>query len=73
MIATAWNVDYFQISSPVPLDESAFDIVATVPEGTTKEQFRVMLPNLLAERFALKAHMESRNFSAYELIVANPV
>jgi hypothetical protein len=68
LIAIAWDVDYyFQIESPVALDKQNFDLVAKVPEGATKEQFRVMLQNLLKERFALKMHIESREFPAYEL------
>jgi len=70
LIAIAYHVDYFQVSSPAPLDRQRFDLVARVPEGATKQQFRVMLQNLLAERFELKAHMESREFNAYELVVA---
>jgi uncharacterized protein (TIGR03435 family) len=70
LITMAYGVDSFQVSSRVSLDEPAFDVVANVPAGATKEQFRVMLQNLLAERFALKTHMESRDFPAYELVVA---
>jgi uncharacterized protein (TIGR03435 family) len=70
LIAVAYQVDYFQISSPTPLDRQSFDLVARVPEGATKQQFRVMLQNLLAERFELKVHLESREFNAYELVVA---
>jgi len=69
-IAIAYHVDYFQISSKVPLDEQRFDLVAKLPEGTTREQFRVMMQNLLAERFHLKVHMLSKEFAAYELVVA---
>jgi uncharacterized protein (TIGR03435 family) len=59
LITMAYGVDSFQVSSRVSLDEPAFDVVANVPAGATKEQFRVMLQNLLAERFALKTHIES--------------
>jgi uncharacterized protein (TIGR03435 family) len=41
-----------------------------VPEGTTKEQFRLMLQNLLAERFGLQAHHESKEMPIYALVVA---
>jgi len=70
LIAVAYHVDYFQISSKAPLDQQRFDLAAKVPEGATKEQFREMMRNLLAERFHLKVHMESREFPAYELVVA---
>lgn len=70
LIAVAYHVDYFQISSKAALDQQLFDLSAKVPEGATKEQFRLMLQNLLAERFHLKAHVESRDFPGYELTVA---
>ncbi len=50
--------------------DARFDIVATVPEGATKEQEREMLLNLLKERFHLTYHREKRDFDAYTLVVA---
>jgi len=70
LIATAWGVKYFQMSSPTPLDRDKFDLVANIPPGATKEQFRVMLQNLLKDRFNLKAHIESKEFPAWEMVVA---
>ena len=70
LIAKAWNVEFFQISSAVPVDRDKFDLSVRVPEGATKEQFRVMLQNLLTERFGLKVHIESREFLAYAMVIA---
>jgi uncharacterized protein (TIGR03435 family) len=70
LIARAYGVAYFQISSAIPLDEQRFDLVAKIPQGATKEQFRVMLQALLAERFHLKVHMTSKEFLAFDLTVA---
>jgi uncharacterized protein (TIGR03435 family) len=70
LICVAYDVEYFQVASKTPLDRQRVDLVAKIPAGTTKEQFRVMLQNLLAERFHLKLHTESREFSAYELGIA---
>ncbi len=47
-----------------------YEITATMPPGTTKEQVRLMLRNLLVERFHLAVHHEARNFPGYELTVA---
>ena len=69
-LAIAYQVDRFQISSKFPLDQQRFDLRAKVPAGATKDQFRVMMQNLLAERFHLKMHRESKEFQAYELAVA---
>jgi uncharacterized protein (TIGR03435 family) len=68
LIATAWNIKYFQISSAAPLDRSAFEVMARVPAGATREQFQAMLQNLLSERFGLKVHKESRDIPAYALV-----
>jgi uncharacterized protein (TIGR03435 family) len=70
LIAVAYHVEYFQILSKTPLDRERFDLLAKLPEGTTKEQFRDMMKDLLAERFHLKLHVESKEFPAYEMIVA---
>ena len=70
LIAVAWKVDYFQISSSTPADRQNFDVVVKVPPGATREQFRLMLQRLLADRFNLKVHIESRQFQAYEMVVA---
>jgi uncharacterized protein (TIGR03435 family) len=46
-----------------------YNIDATMPPDTTKQQFQKMLQNLLAERFHLVVRHETRNFPAYELVV----
>ena len=69
LIVIAWDVQNFQVSSRLPLDRDRFDLTAKIPDGATKKQFREMLQNLLAERFNLKAHVETREFPAYALCV----
>ena len=71
LIAQAYQVSYERISSTVSLDEQRFDLVAKLPAGTTKEEFRRMIQALLAERFHLKAHTISKDFPAFEMVVAN--
>ena len=46
-----------------------FDIVATAP-GASLSQHWVMLQPLLAERFALRVHRETRQLPVYELVKA---
>jgi uncharacterized protein (TIGR03435 family) len=46
-----------------------YEVIATMPPDTTKEQFQAMLQNLLVERFHLAVHHETRNFPAYELVL----
>ena len=46
-----------------------YDVIAKVPAGTTKEQSLLMLQNLLAERFRLQVHRETREGQVYALVV----
>lgn len=69
LVVTAYQVAFFRISSEIPLERERFDVDAKVPEGATYEQFRAMMQNLLAERFHMRVHMESRVLHVYELQV----
>ena len=69
-IAIAWHVEYFQVAGKVSIDGPRYDIVASVPPGATRAQFREMLKAVLIERFHLRYHTETRDFPAYELSVA---
>jgi uncharacterized protein (TIGR03435 family) len=70
LIELAYHVEPFQISSKAPLDREKFDIDVDLPAGATRPQFRVMMQNLLAERFHLRLHTQSKEFSAYALVAA---
>jgi len=69
IILYAYNVRSFQLSGPAWLDGERFDIVAKVPAGTTRKQSQVMLQNLLAERFKLVVHKESKEALFYALVI----
>jgi len=70
LVVEAYSVKRYQISGgPNSLDSERFDIVAKVPEGATKEQVKVMLQNLLAERFKLTLHRETKELPMYALVV----
>lgn len=45
-----------------------FDIVAKMSDGSSKAQIPEMLQALLAERFALSIHRESRELAVYALV-----
>jgi uncharacterized protein (TIGR03435 family) len=49
------------------MDENRYDLVAKIPEGATKEQQRIMLRNLLIERFQLQVRRETRSLNALAL------
>jgi uncharacterized protein (TIGR03435 family) len=62
--------DCDQVVGPAWLRSSRYDIDAKIPAGTTSDQFRIMLQNLLAERFHVTVHHEMRDLPGYELTVA---
>jgi uncharacterized protein (TIGR03435 family) len=47
-----------------------YDIEAKIPPGTTLADFHLMLQNLLAERFHLTVHHETREYDGYNLLLA---
>jgi uncharacterized protein (TIGR03435 family) len=70
LMVDAYSVKRSQISGgPNWLDSERFDIVAKVPAGATKEQVKIMLQNLLAERFKLTLHRETKELPMYALVV----
>jgi uncharacterized protein (TIGR03435 family) len=70
LVTVAYGIARYQLAAPDWLSEARFDIAAKVPDGATREQFRIMLQNLLAERFALRTHREKKEVPGYELTVA---
>ncbi len=71
LVRYAFNINPHQYEYPSLrwIDKVDFDVNANVPPGTTKEQFHLMLQNLLIERFGLKFHWDSKVMPAYELVV----
>jgi uncharacterized protein (TIGR03435 family) len=70
LIALAYDVKPFQISGPAWLATERFDIVATMPDGSKKEDAPAMLRSLLEERFKLEAHKETQEHPVFALVVA---
>ncbi len=69
LLMTAYDVKEYQIDGPAWMNTERYDIVAKVPEHATREQVRVMWQNLLAERFAMMLHHESKEFQVEELVI----
>ena len=68
LVMHAYGVEYDQIVGLNSRTE-LYDIEARVPEGATKDQFRMMLQKLLSRRFNMRLHRETRQMQAYELVV----
>jgi uncharacterized protein (TIGR03435 family) len=69
-LAFAYGVKEYQISGPSWLGDVRYDIVAKGPEGTRHEQLPAMMQSLLAERFKLQVHHETKEFNVTLLSVA---
>jgi uncharacterized protein (TIGR03435 family) len=71
LITSAYNLKRYQLTQPPnSFDSERYEIDATVPEGTTVEQFRQMQQNLLKERFKAAVHFEKKELPGYELVLA---
>src|SRR5436853_2469631 len=66
-IRIAHRVKDFQVSGPEWLASERFDIAATLPAGAASEKVPDMLQALLAERFQLKLHRDTKEFPVYGL------
>lgn len=72
-IARAYEVRTFQVTGGPPwIDFDRFDIVGRGPEGTPNAMRPAMLRRLLAERFRLVTHTETREQPVYVLLPARP-
>jgi uncharacterized protein (TIGR03435 family) len=73
LIADSYDVRAFRVEGATGwVAADRFDIAARVTGETapTTDQVRVMLQTLLAERFGLKLHRETREMSVYALVMA---
>ena len=73
LISIAHGIQDFQIiGGPSWIDSSTFDITAKIPNGTpsTIPSITPMLQTLLAERFRLRTHTETKEGSIYVLTFA---
>jgi len=67
ILQVAYDFPADRISAPEWLDKQHYDIVATVPMGTSVGDFKLMVQNLLAERFKLAVHRQTKQVSGYAL------
>jgi uncharacterized protein (TIGR03435 family) len=69
LILTAWRIKANQLSGPDWMMSQKFDIIATIPQGATKDRVPEMLQALLSERFTLAFHRERKEQSVLALVV----
>jgi uncharacterized protein (TIGR03435 family) len=70
MIIWAYKIAPMQISNPQMLGQDRYDVAAVAAGPANTEEMRVMLQGLLAERFKLTMHRETKEMPAYALVVA---
>src|SRR5262245_2455491 len=68
LISMAYSLESNKIlGGPNWLDWDRFDILASAPQGTSRENVNVMLQNLLADRFKLATHNDTKPMPAFAL------
>jgi uncharacterized protein (TIGR03435 family) len=72
LIGEAYGVDRDHIlRGPLWMEADRFDLLAKAPAGTSKERVAQMLQTLLADRFKLAVHKDTKVMPAYVLSVGN--
>jgi uncharacterized protein (TIGR03435 family) len=70
-VEVAWNVKDFQVSGgPAWLDTERYDIDAVAAQPFVRDEYRIMLQAMLAERFAIAVHRDAQERQGYALVVA---
>ncbi len=68
LISLVYNIDNDKIlGGPNWLDTDRFDVSARAPSGSTPQEAQLMLQTLLAERFSLKLHKDSKELPGFVL------
>jgi uncharacterized protein (TIGR03435 family) len=71
LIPYAYRVKRHQLSGPPWMNDTRWDILATIPAGQPATRAPEMMQSLLAERFKLATHRENREQSVYALVIGN--
>jgi uncharacterized protein (TIGR03435 family) len=64
----AYGLKDYQVSGPAWMDAERYEIAAKIRDGATRPQVSLMLQSLLAERFGLAVHRETRELAVYALV-----
>jgi uncharacterized protein (TIGR03435 family) len=71
IVRNVWNLNNLQIvGGPSWINEDRFDIVATAPGNPGFPTMMEMAKTMLADRFKLKVHTETRQMPIYALVMA---
>ena len=70
LVLIAYDIPTYRLSEQSDLYLERVDVEAKMPVDTTREQFNVMLQNLLADRLGLRVHWANKEIDMYALVVA---
>ena len=70
LITRAYDIKAYQLTRQPGWTRPASTFPRESPAGASKEQFRLMMQNLLAERFKLAIHRDQKEMQVYEMVVA---
>jgi len=71
LMRSAYQIQDFQISGQLSwFDSDRYDVEANAGRNASTSEMRIMLQNLLVDRFKLTFHRATKEFSAFALIVA---
>jgi uncharacterized protein (TIGR03435 family) len=68
LVAEAYRLQLRQVVGPNWLDQNEYDVEARAAHSVGREELDTMLRTLLAQRFGLKQHGETREMRLYELV-----
>jgi uncharacterized protein (TIGR03435 family) len=69
MISIAYRVKPYQVTGPEWMKTDRWDVLATIPQGASKDEVPEMLQALLTERFKLQLHRDIKEQNVYALVV----
>jgi uncharacterized protein (TIGR03435 family) len=74
LVRRAWHLPDYQIVWPAWVDAQrgarGYDVSVTFPRDTSPERLKLMFQDLLATRFGLATHWETRELKAFEVRVS---
>jgi uncharacterized protein (TIGR03435 family) len=68
MIVRAYGIKEYQLLGPPSLKTDRYDVIAKAADPTTGQQIRLMLQGLLADRFKLEIHRETKDLTVMAIV-----
>jgi uncharacterized protein (TIGR03435 family) len=69
LLMMAYGLKNYQISGPGWMESERYEVVAKIPAGASKADVAMMLQAMLADRFGLVAHLETKELPIFALVV----